>query len=397
MYVGVERVYSEMRDRREVFFERYNARDLLKGHYELSVNCAGEDRNLTQNFAENVLNQFGLLYEPILDNSEGHGQDIKPTWPEDKEFGVCLTHDVDKIHPWSDRELLRAGYREARLKLSRSAPISATKSLAGHAVGALKATRKGRTSPGHYFDKWLEAERSVGANSTFFFCPERPTFRHQSNTVYRYNDPVEFDGRKITVADLMQTLRDRGNEIGLHAFQGAMDDPEVLRSQRRQVASASAGPVESVRHHWLLYDISSTPKAQADAGLKYDSTLAVTGNVGFRFGTSYPWRLYDLQAEKSLDVVEIPLVIQDTALFDQKYMGLSGDKALEYVIRLGEHVKEVSGVLTLNWHPNTTKRGERHDVYRRALEKLEGMGAWFGTVAEIGEVWENSGNDFRTA
>ena len=384
-------------ERRKVeFLNEFDVSDLLSGRCEISSKGIDGDQTLTQNFAENIFNQFGLLYEPVLDQRNGYEEIVKPSWPGGAEFGVCLTHDVDKIHPWSERELIRSGLQNARLNMSQSAPVSAFCSLVGHLITAVSATQKNRTTPEHYFEKWLEAEQAVGANSTFFFCPEQTTYPHQSNTDYRYADPVKFEGEELTVAELMKTLRDRGNEIGLHSLRGAVNDVDEMISQRRQLESASGGTVQSARHHWLFYDITTTPKTQAEAGLKYDSTLAVTGNVGFRFGTSYPWHLYDLQAEESLDLVEIPLIIQDTALFDKKYMGLSAEKAIEYVRRLGKHVKEVGGVLTLNWHPNTTKQGERYSTYRRALKELDEMGAWFGTVAEIGEVWEESGNVFRT-
>jgi hypothetical protein len=383
--------------RRKDLFDEFDISDLLSGQQEVDSGGIDADQTLNQNFAENVFNRFGLLYEPVLDQGDGCEEIIKPSWPDDTEFGVCLTHDVDKIHPWSERELVRTGYRNARINMSQSAPVSAFNSLVGHLKTALEATQKDRIASEHYFEKWLEAERAVGANSTFFFCPEQTTYLHRSNTVYRYDDPVEFEGEELTVAELMQTLRDRGNEIGLHSLWGAVDDVDELISQRRQLESASGGTVQSARQHWLFYDITTTPKTQAEAGLNYDSTLAVTGNIGFRFGTSYPWHLYDLQAEESLDLVEMPLIVQDTALFDSKYMGLSVDKAIKYVRQLGKRVKEVGGVLTLNWHPNTTKRGDRYYAYQQVLKELEEMGAWFGTVAEIGEMWEESGNTFRTA
>jgi hypothetical protein len=66
----------------------------------------------------------------------------------------------------------------------------------------------------------------------------------------------------------------------------------------------------------IHYDIRVTPAAHAAAGFKYDSTLGFNDNVGFRFGTCYPWRLYDLKREEDLPVIEIPLIVQDGAMLN---------------------------------------------------------------------------------
>jgi peptidoglycan/xylan/chitin deacetylase (PgdA/CDA1 family) len=188
----------------------------------------------------------------------------------------------------------------------------------------------------------------------------------------------------------MEVLDARGHEIGLHATYGAVDNVEEMRSQRTQLKRASGVPVESVRQHCLYYDIETTSRVQSQAGLRYDSSLAVTGNIGFRFGTSWPWQLYDLDNEEQLPILEMPLIVQDTALMDEKYLNLTETQAVQYVRLMADRVADVGGVLTLNWHPNTTKRGDRFGVYERVLRELDDAGAWFGTVYEIGEWWRDN-------
>ena len=68
--------------------------------------------------------------------------------------------------------------------------------------------------------------------------------------------------------------------------------------------------------HFLHYDIRTTPAVHAEAGSKYDSTIGFNDNVGFRFGTCYPYHLYDLKAEKELPIMEISLIIQDGAMLN---------------------------------------------------------------------------------
>ena len=144
--------------------------------------------------------------------------------------------------------------------------------------------------------------------------------------------------------------------------------------------------IVSIRQHYLHYDIRNTPRVHAEAGFKYDSTLGFNDNVGFRFGTCYPWHLYDLKAEKVLPVMEIPLIVQDGAMLNSsKGMRLDEDTAFQYVVQMASAVKNVGGVLTLLWHPNWIIQPDWWNLYLRILEYLKGRNAWFGTVREIGK------------
>lgn len=96
----------------------------------------------------------------------------------------------------------------------------------------------------------------------------------------------------------------------------------------------------SIRQHYLHYDIRVTPAVHAEAGFKYDSTLGFNDNVGFRFGTCYPWYLYDLKEKKEVSVIEIPLIVQDGAMLNQaKGMRLDEDTAFQLVEFVLPHFK----------------------------------------------------------
>ena len=107
-------------------------------------------------------------------------------------------------------------------------------------------------------------------------------------------------------------------------------------------------------------------------------------NIGFPFGTCYPFKLYDLKEEKELAIIEVPLIIQDGAMLNpQKGMRLDEDTAFGYVMQLTEEVEKVGGVLTLLWHPNYIINPPWWNLYLRTLEYLNTKGAFFGTVSDI--------------
>ena len=121
---------------------------------------------------------------------------------------------------------------------------------------------------------------------------------------------------------MIREIDRRGWEIGLHpSWYAFHEDADELKRQKAVLENALGGDVVSVRQHTLRYDMRVTPSVHAEAGFQYDSTLGFNDNVGFRFGTCYPWQLYDIHREQELSLMEIPLIIQDTALLNRDVWG----------------------------------------------------------------------------
>lgn len=366
-------------------------KSLLKGRYEaerLPKDFSPE--RIVPDFAFNVLNPFGLLYRPVVDEAHLAAGGAKPVWPEGKPFAVCLTHDVDLVTLYSQRQVCRAGAQALRQAKSW---IQKTKAaLAFGRDCAATSLRKGATDPLHCYERWLEVEAAVGARSTFFFWPGWGSVgkHHPSDCSYELTDRVAFDGQKCTVAEMIREIARRGWEIGLHPSWYSFDNAEEMKRQKAAMETALGHDVVSVRQHFLHYDIRVTPRIQAEAGLRYDSTLGFNDNVGFRFGTCYPWRLYDLQADEELPIVEVPLIIQDGALLNPaKGMRLDEDTAFQYVVQITEAVERVGGVLTLLWHPNSIANPGWFDLYLKTLILLKAKNAWFASITEVGNHWKS--------
>jgi peptidoglycan/xylan/chitin deacetylase (PgdA/CDA1 family) len=360
---------------------------LLQGCYE--AERLPKDFSLARivpDFAFNVLNPLGLLYRPVADEAYLAGGGAKPVWPEGNPFAVCLTHDVDLVTLYSQRQVCRA-----KTHALRQAENWIQKTKAALAFGrdcVATSLHQGATDPLHCYERWLDVEAAVDARSTFFFWPGWGSVgkHHPSDCTYELSDRVVFDEQKCTVAEMIREIDRRGWEIGLHPSWYSFDDAEEMKRQKAALETALGHDVVSVRQHYLHYDIRVTPRVQAEAGLRYDSTLGFNDNVGFRFGTCYPWRLYDLQADEELPITEIPLIIQDGAMLNPvKGMRLDEDTAFQYVVQITEAVERVGGVLTLLWHPNAVMNPPRWSLYLRSLEYLKGENAWFGSVRELAQ------------
>ncbi len=129
--------------------------------------------------------------------------------------------------------------------------------------------------------------------------------------------------------------------------------------------------------HWLYFDEAS-PLALEKAGFAYDSTWGYNDAVGYRAGTSQAFRL-----PQTRDLLELPLHIQDTALFYPDRMGLSEDEAFQSCKKLLRNAFHLGGAVTINWHGRSLAP-ERlwGEFYRRLLREIEKYRVWFATASE---------------
>ena len=140
---------------------------LLQGRYEaerLPKDFSPE--RIVPDFAFNALNPDGLLYRPVVDESYLQNGGQKPTWPDGKQFAVCLTHDVDAVSSYSLRQSFRAIQKQL---LHGGSAFQKIKAFLR--TGIDLARTGGQKDPLHFYERWLGVEKEVGSHSTFFFWP----------------------------------------------------------------------------------------------------------------------------------------------------------------------------------------------------------------------------------
>ena len=367
----------------DINFER-----LRKGEYEIEYFPPDFNKLYPPpDYQFNILHHHGLLDHPMMDGDLLNREGKKPVWPDGKHFAVCLTHDVDRVSAYCRRQALRRLFRS----LMRSNDVQLFPYLR-RILGALKICRNALLHQGkdplHNFEDWLTIEDSFNARSTFFFFPEKVKRPHLTDCIYSFSDRIIFENQQCTVAELIKEIDMRGWEIGLHASWYAFNDSEALKFEKEQIEKTVGHEIVSIRQHILHYDIGTTPRSHANAGFLYDTTLGFNRNIGFRFGTSYPFHLYDLMSCETLPILEIPLIVQDVAIFDKNGLNVNSGDGFRLVYNLASVIKRVGGVLTVLWHPDAPHIDiDRWSLYEKLLNKFKEMGAWITDVKNIGEIW----------
>ena len=316
-----------------------------------------------------------------------------PLWPDGRPFAICLTHDVDVV---SDKLTPRQVGRTARAAFApdgRTSPVRVARPV----VRALRAVRDGiarAPSLAATVERSvaLESERGLTASYFFTVLPAGPWTRW--DCVYAPDDRCTFRGVKQQLGDVMRTLRAEGFDVGLHGSYESARTPGVLERERTTLEGAVGAAVETTRQHFLHWDVRWTPRLQEEAGLRTDSSLGFNRTIGFRAGTSLPFRQFDVAADRALDVVEVPLAVQDAALLGPIGLQRGADETRQVVEQLLDEVAAVGGLLTFVFHPDKLARPEWLALYEWVLDRAVESGAWVTSVAGIDAWWREREREF---
>jgi len=134
--------------------------------------------------------------------------------------------------------------------------------------------------------------------------------------------------------------------VGLHASFDSWKDAKFLGQEIKKLRTLTGAEITGCRTHYLNYDEELTPRAENEVGFVYDSTSGFNYGVGFRSGTSFPFRSADFQNAPW----ELPFQLMDTAL---RSLRISPAQQERLALQTLQAVREHQGVLILNWHFHT--------------------------------------------
>jgi len=307
-----------------------------------------------------------------------------PPRPRGHAFTVCLSHDVDFLgirHHLFDRTIVgfltrallpfffgHMGGRPSFREYLRN--ISAVLQLPLFATGLKK----------DIWDKLARySELEKGLASTFFMIPYRDEPGEKIPAGMTYPSLPGWRAARYDVRDYSKQLRDlrnEGHEIGLHGLD-AWCDAEKGRRESSVIRSIVGEGKVGTRMHWLYRD-HDTPAVLEKAGFDYDSSVGYNDSIGFRSGTA---QVHRMSADSR--VLELPLIVQDTAMFYRKRMALSKKEGAARCIALVDEIQDRGGVFTVNWHQRSLAPERNWEgFYLDLLAILKSRGPWFATCAD---------------
>jgi hypothetical protein len=207
-----------------------------------------------------------------------------------------------------------------------------------------------------------EQSSRLGLHSTFFFMAAN-----------RSDFDTGYDPDCSWFKPVLAALRQSGATIGLHAsYASHLDIPELI-TEKQCLEAAMGQPIHSARQHYLRFMVPNTWRSLDLAGFRLDSTLGYVEHEGFRSGTCHPFETFDLKENRSLKLVELPLIVMDGTLHG--YRKLTPSAGLKIIELMSSRCKSVEGTFTLLWHNTSLANQWEHwvPVYLNSLLLLSTM------------------------
>lgn len=306
-------------------------------------------------------------------------------WPEGRRFAVCLSHDMDHVTSFVGRER----WRQLGRVRGRGAAMGEQIRLLGGALrsstgGIVKRHLLGRRDRYDNVGDWLRLEADCGFKSSLFYFAQTVEPWHPYDCNYGFSDRVTFEGSSATLGQMMREIALRGWDVGVHGSITSATQAGVLALQVREIETIIGRPVLTSRQHYLEYDPRRTPGIQAAAGLLADGTQGFNDTLGFRAGTSFPYRVWDWSANRLLPLWQVPLHIQDGPLLRQ---WPTVEEAVAVCVRFLQKVQRVGGCLGLLFHSAHLATDRGLAVYREVLQEARQRGAWGCSMREAANCW----------
>jgi peptidoglycan/xylan/chitin deacetylase (PgdA/CDA1 family) len=283
-------------------------------------------------------------------------------YPNNHKFAICLSHDIDTLYNDKIDTILHLGHalRHKNYK---------------NAISHVKSATLGRF---HYrwnnlwnFDKIIEIEKRYDAKSTFFLLATRKGADEHNYQIRELRSEVE-------------EIVAKGWEVALHGSRAAHNNFNELELEVRHFEDSTGQKLSGYRNHGLHFKTPETWRYLEQVGMLYDASIGYPDMVGFRNGMCHPYYPYDLDKERFINVMEIPLVIMEGTLFD--YMRLDYETAFRLTKRLIDLVSENRGVITILWHNDSLCSEiapDRKSFYEHILNYGREKNAWMTSCESV--------------
>jgi hypothetical protein len=257
---------------------------------------------------------------------------LKSDWsPVSSHWKIKLSHDIDRPLRYSGFGGYPRALGSALLQQRDFSSVWSHIPFAGRLISQ-------KQDP--YYRSIYELEkisRHFGLVSSFYFMAANPG-SHQNG----------YDPASPMLRECFRDLIRNGHTIGFHPGYSTLNNPVELLAEKKKLEAALGKAVIEGRQHYLRFQVPVTWQHWEQAGLVSDSSMGFADHEGFRCGTCWPYNPYDIEQDKELNLLEIPLTVMDGSLYGYRKMTPAEGK--QKILQIARRCAEVGGTFTLLWH-----------------------------------------------
>jgi hypothetical protein len=259
---------------------------------------------------------------------------------KEKKYELTLTHDVDNICFWKNKnQLFRLIAGDV---LKRKNVSLALERLSEYYL----VKRKTIKDPFDTFEWIMDKSESIGLKSRFYFM---------SGGITSYDNRYRIDDKKTI--GIINKIKKRGHIIGLHGSYDSYNNLEQFKKEKDLLEKIVENPILEGRQHYLRFEAPITWQVWEDAGMEIDLTCGYADKEGFRCGTGDEFSVFNILMRKKLKLKERPLVVMDCSLFD--YNSYDYNEAMKEI----NTMKKNTNSFTMLWHNSYIKHIKFYGEY----------------------------------
>lgn len=192
--------------------------------------------------------------------------------------------------------------------------------------------------------------------------------KHEIETIFFWllGDYSSFDKnhhwKNKTQQELIRTISNWA-KIGIHPSYQSNVDAKLLTAEISRLKSVTNNSVKSSRQHFIKLSFPYTYQQLLINEISEDYTMGFPHQIGFRAGTSTPFKWFDLSTNQQSMLTIYPFVAMDVTL--KNYLLLTPQQAIDELKTLKQTIKNVNGTfITLFHQSNLTEEWiEWRNVY----------------------------------
>ena len=182
----------------------------------------------------------------------------------------------------------------------------------------------------------------------------------------------------------LRNVQKRNREVGLHGGPQHVKNHDHLEDETIRFKKVFDHDPKSCRQHYLIWDISNTPVLQDRLGIEIDSTLGFNNRTGYRCGTAMPFKWYDLEKDKEIDLIQVPLLAADHQIHDVYTQGKA--KTVSFLKAQFETCRKSGGIFTSLFHNmyfSNIEYPEFSEIYQDWINDLQDQKVQFWNAKKI--------------
>ncbi|HPR17549.1 MAG TPA: hypothetical protein PLD62_04810 [Candidatus Cloacimonadota bacterium] len=331
----------------------YNYQDSLQHKYGFAE-IAPVDR-----YCEILKNMLKQTFPEIV---------IMNVWPEGKKFALSVSHNVEFWDFWSKE------YIDEILQQKKTLQNKEQRNIYWNARFH-KLIRPYSTSADHGFAKLIRKEKIYKFKASFFLITKTDFPDRRRN----------YFAQEKCLPKLEKLLKN-GN-VNLLGSEEAGSDPDILKQEWEKLTEF---PAKGFRVRNLNAPYQKLFAILEEAKINFDSSLGFDVKTGFRAGISYPFQPYNLPEDRPFDILEIPLILDNSAL--QAEAGRNSTKTKKILKRMFKQTLEHHAHLSISWQSHKLYSSSflsHRNLFWQFIGYAKLHNAWICSLEKLYNYWQN--------